>query len=316
MRKKFGIKVPNSTKEASLLDKTNGDSKWHDAIQKELMALQKLNVWRFHLSNHKMSKECQKAPLRMIFDVKKEDLRRKARHVVGGHEIDSDHLEAYSSVVQSMSVRILLTLAHKHKLKVMSGDVGNAFPNAPTKEKVHAVAGEKFGERMGCLVEIIKTSYGMSTASRSFALCLGDFIRTLGYVPSRADPETWIKKDDNYDGYSFMSAHVDDFLIIGTDPEPVMNAFKDEFDIRNDELNPSAYLVLEWEGSELGKTKIHKQKHIKEAMSQIESSLGAQIKKENVPFHPKYHPELDESRLLADEEITEHQRFIGILQWI
>ena len=94
MREKFGIKVPNSTKKALLSDMINGDVKWCDAIQKELMALEKLNAWRFHLSHHKMPGEHQKAPLRMMFDIKKEDLRKKARHVVGGHKIDSDHLES------------------------------------------------------------------------------------------------------------------------------------------------------------------------------------------------------------------------------
>ena len=75
MKEKFGIKIPNSTKEALLLDKINGDSKWFDAIQKELNALESLGVWKFHRIGHRMPNEHQRAPLRMIFDVKKEDLR-------------------------------------------------------------------------------------------------------------------------------------------------------------------------------------------------------------------------------------------------
>ena len=39
------------------------------------------------------------------------------------------------------------------------------------------------------------------------------------------------------------------------------------------------------------------------------------MKKENVPTHLKCRPELDESRLLASDEATEHQKLIGILQW-
>ena len=104
-------------------------------------------------------------------------------------------------------------------------------------------------------------------------------------------------------------------LIIGTDPELVVAAFREKFDIRHDELNPTSCLGLEWETSELGKTKVHNEKCIKESMSQIESSLGIKLKKENVPIHPKYHPELDESRLLTNKEIAEYQKFIGILQW-
>ena len=44
MRGKHGIKIPNSTKEALILDRINNDNKWCDAMQKELMALEKLNV--------------------------------------------------------------------------------------------------------------------------------------------------------------------------------------------------------------------------------------------------------------------------------
>ena len=125
MRETFGIKIPNSTKEALILDRINGDNKWHDSMQKELMALEKLNVWKFHPSHHRMPKDYQKAPLRMIFDIKKEDMRRKSGYVVGGHKIDSERLESYSSVVQSMSIRLLSIMADKLKLKVICGNVGN-----------------------------------------------------------------------------------------------------------------------------------------------------------------------------------------------
>ena len=54
MQEKFGIKIPNNTKEALLLDKINGDSKWFDVIQKELKALDDLGIWKFHPHYHKM----------------------------------------------------------------------------------------------------------------------------------------------------------------------------------------------------------------------------------------------------------------------
>ena len=44
IRDKFGVKIPNSTKEALLLDWINGDNKWCDSIQKELIALEKLST--------------------------------------------------------------------------------------------------------------------------------------------------------------------------------------------------------------------------------------------------------------------------------
>ena len=91
----------------------------------------------------------------MIFDVKKEDLRRKARYVVEGHKIDSSHLESYLSVVKMRSIRTLQTIAQKHHLIIIAEDAGNAFLHALTIEKVHTVAGEELRERQGCIVEIM-----------------------------------------------------------------------------------------------------------------------------------------------------------------
>ena len=102
-----------------------------------------------------MRSNYQQAPLRMIFDVKKEDQRRKARHVVGVHVVDASYLESYSSAVQSMSARMILTIVESCDLKVMGGDVWSAFPRAPSLEKVCAFTLEEFGEQKGCVAEII-----------------------------------------------------------------------------------------------------------------------------------------------------------------
>ena len=64
----------------------------------------------------------------MIFDVKKEYGRCKARHVVGGYVVDSSHVETFSSMVQSMSIRMTLTMVKSHHFKVMGGCSGNPFP--------------------------------------------------------------------------------------------------------------------------------------------------------------------------------------------
>ena len=173
----------------------------------------------------------------MIFDVKKEDFRRKARHVVGGHKINSSHVESFSSVTQSMSTRMMLNVAESCELKAMGGDFRNPFPHAPALQKACAVAGEEFGEMMGRIVEVIQSTHVMATVSRSFSLFLGDFIRTLGHLPSRADPDAWMKKDEGCEGCSHMSTHVDDFLIIGKNPEIIMRKFEKKFLIRTQEID-------------------------------------------------------------------------------
>jgi hypothetical protein len=63
----------------------------------------------------------------MIFDVKMEGLRRKARFVAGGHTTDAPHVMTYPSVVSRDSVRIAITLAALNDLDVMIGDIENVY---------------------------------------------------------------------------------------------------------------------------------------------------------------------------------------------
>ena len=133
---------------------------------------------------------------------------------------------------------------------------------------------------------------------------------TLGFAPARADPDMLIKKDPGHKMHSCTSTHVDDFLIIGTNKEPIMEAFKKKFDMRHEEINPTSYLRLQWKHSELGKCKIHNEKCIKEAIFQVEKYLGIQLKK----GEPKCHPVLEETRILIDQKINDCQKFVGTLQ--
>jgi hypothetical protein len=77
----------------------------------------------------------------MIFDVKMEDFRRKARCVAGGHTPDTPHAMTYASVVSRESVRIALTLAALNDLDVKMADIENAYLTAPITEKVWTVLG-------------------------------------------------------------------------------------------------------------------------------------------------------------------------------
>jgi hypothetical protein len=61
----------------------------------------------------------------MIYDVKIEDFRRKARFVAVGHTTDTPHIMTYASVVSRGSVRIALTLAALNYLYFKMADIEN-----------------------------------------------------------------------------------------------------------------------------------------------------------------------------------------------
>ena len=72
----------------------------------------------------------------MIFEIKIEKFRRKARFVAGGHTTETPETLTYASVVSRESARIALTLAALNDLEVKTGDIMNAYLTAPVGEKI------------------------------------------------------------------------------------------------------------------------------------------------------------------------------------
>jgi hypothetical protein len=98
-------------------------------------------------------------PCHLSFDVKL-DLTRKARFVAGGQWTDTPTQLTYSSVVTRESVRIAFLIAVLNDLEILSADIGNAYLQAPTREKVHMTASHKFGpNRIGQTIIIVRALY-------------------------------------------------------------------------------------------------------------------------------------------------------------
>ena len=139
---KFGIELPRSVEHALELDAASGTTFWHDAIVKEMTNVRV--AFRVLDAGDKAPPGYKHIPLRMIFDVKM-DFTRKARLVAGGHLTDPPTEMTYSSVVSRESVRIAFLIAALNDLELIMSDVGNAYLNAPTKEKVCSTAGKGMG---------------------------------------------------------------------------------------------------------------------------------------------------------------------------
>eukprot|EP00978_Attheya_sp_CCMP212_P008706 scaffold20437_cov41-Attheya_sp.AAC.4 len=77
------------------------------------------------------------------------DFTRKARFVAGCHLTDPPASINYSLVVARDSVRIAFMIAALNDLSVLVADVGNAYLNAPCREKIWFTAGKEFGSRAG-----------------------------------------------------------------------------------------------------------------------------------------------------------------------
>jgi len=56
LREKYGIRIPQSIRQAIIFDDENNNMKWQDYMAKEIESLKKLDVFEFHPSNNKCPK--------------------------------------------------------------------------------------------------------------------------------------------------------------------------------------------------------------------------------------------------------------------
>ena len=108
----------------------------------------------------------------IIFDVK-QDGRRKARLVAGGHLTGPNMDTYYSSVVSLRSMRMVIFLSELNDLELCAGDIGNAYLEAYTNEKVCFIGGKEFAPygHEGHLLVIEKALYDLTNlASNLFNL--------------------------------------------------------------------------------------------------------------------------------------------------
>jgi hypothetical protein len=310
----MGIEIPRNTKEAMYLDNKNQDRKWGDAMGKEIGSIQEHGTLMFLPPGAKPPKGYQKAPLRMIFDIKP-DLRRKARLVAGGHMVDSRGHSSYSSVVCLDSIRLLNVIAKAQGLKVLAGDVGNAYLNADTKEKVYTICGPEFGPELEGRIAIIKKSlYGLKSSGACWHVHFSKTLYSMGFQLTRFDSNVWIQRRADGSGYDYISMYVDDFLITAKDPWVHMKRLQKVYMIKDPKV-PDVYLGATYIGNPNGNWSITAKEYIKEAVRQIKKRLEITLREEKTPIKTDDHPEEDQSPILEDDMHREYQSLIGMLQW-
>ncbi len=200
---KFGVIVPTTVAEALELDRINGNTLWHDAIEKEM----KNNRIAFDLLPRDSSAPVgyKKITCHMNFEVKM-DLRRKARYVAGGHLTDPPTSMTYSTVVSRESVRIAFLVAALNGLDILAGDIQNAYLNADTTEKLYFIAGDEWKADRGRIVVIKRALYGLKSSALAWRNHLADVLNNkLGFQTSLADPDVWFKPATKPNGEKYYS---------------------------------------------------------------------------------------------------------------
>ena len=332
---KYGIKVPGSVEQAYAYDAENGNQLWTDAIKKEL----KNAIIAFDLleNDEKLPVGSKLIPYHFIFDVKA-NLTRKARLLAGGHRHEVPTHTTFSSVVGRDSVRLGFLLAVLNKLNVLVCDIGNAYLNAPNREKVHVRVGpERFGpENTGKYAVISRALYGLKTAAASWRSHFQDTIlNVLGYKLTYSDNDVYIKERLRKDGskyYSYLIIYVDDVLCIDENPKVIIDHIATVYRVKDGSVKePSRYLdknIKKWSytamnGESMTAYALGSSTYIKEAVRIVKKNCinckltyKPKLRFDSCPFsNNDYRPELDSTEYCDETKLTLFQNLIGMLRW-
>ena len=312
---KYGIEVPRSWKDLIRLDTTANNRKWQDAVEKEVSALIQHQCFDFKPPGFKPPSDFQYCRLHFVYDVKN-DLRYKARLVCNGSQVDPRGLSTRATVVKTVSVRLLDVIAAAQNLEVLTGDIGNAFIQAHTKEKIYTRCGSEFGPHAGSIAVIVRALYGLTTSAERFRTLFADYLRDMGFVPTRYDRDVWMRLREDGTGYCYVCTHVDDFKVVSKNPGKWIEDIAKVFLIK--EHGPRAYYLgnnykyhTPGDVWTFGTTT-----YATEAVARVERIYGC-LKKVSTPLPVEdCHPELDDSELLGIDDHRKFQMLLGMLQWL
>ena len=143
----------------------NGNSRWYDATKMELDQINEYHIFINHgtAKYDPKSKRVMNAPqgyqkikVHLPFACKHNG-HHKARLVPGGYLTpDSIDIIYSSGVISTRSLRLSIFLAKFSNMEVWGADIGNAYLEATTKEKLCIEAGPEFEELQGYICVIHK----------------------------------------------------------------------------------------------------------------------------------------------------------------
>ena len=321
-RYQHGFQVPKDYNDAMRLDKENGNTHWQDAMDLELTQIHEYKVFKdtgkaqFHNGKVVTPDGFQKIRVHFVYAVK-HDGRFKARLVADGHLTKEPVESIYSGVVSLRSLRMVVFLSQLNNLEIWGADVGNAYLEAYTDEKLCIIAGPESKELQGHLLIMVKALYGTRSGGARWHDRLFDILQELDFKPSKADPDVWMRPEPGGTCYEYIAVYVDDLAIAAKDPQAFCNELKEKYNLKLKGVGPLEYhLGCTYKKDPDGTLAADPRRYVNKILESYERMFNEKPRKSRPPLEGGDHPELDTSELCDDHQTKQFQTLIGQLQWL
>ena len=310
----YGYLVPRNHAQAVEIDERNGNTLWQDSEKLELGQHEEYDTFIKKGKGYRPGPEYKRINVHMVYAVK-HDGRHKARLVAGGHLTDTPIDSVYSSVVSLRGIRLVTFIAELNDLALWATDIGNAYLESVTQEKVYIVAGPEFGELEGHTLIIHKALYGLKSSGLRWHERFADVLREMGFFPSKAERDIWMRHMGDH--YEYIAVYVDDLLIASRNPAEIVSKLLDVYKFKLKGTGPvSFHLGCDFFRDDEGNLCYAPKKYIDKMLENYRRIYGTMPKKAHSPLVKNDHPELDATDLLDIEETKVYQSLIGALQWV
>ena len=192
-------------------------------------------------------------------------------------------------------IRLVLFLAELNGLEEWGTDIGNAYLEAFTKEKVCIEAGPEFRDLQGHKLIILKALCGLRTSGLRWHERLSDCLRDMSFEPCKMEPDIWLR--DNEDHYEYIDVCADDLLIVSKDPNNIVNILKTKYEFKLKGTGPISYhLGCNFDRDKNGILCFAPRKYIEKMEESCVNMFGSKPKQVYMsPLVKGDHPELDTS---------------------
>ena len=320
----FGYLIPKSYKEALEFDKENNNTKWADATRDEMDCIKEQQVFTKgprakwdpqHKKILNAPPNHQKIRVNLIFAVKYNG-RHKARLVADGSLTPEPAENIYAGVVSLRHLRLVIFLGQLNNLELWGADIGNAYLEAHTQEKLFIIGGAEFEELQGFILIFNKALYGLKSSGKRWAEKFYDIIKDMGYTPSKADPCVWMRGNKTLKCYEYLAIYVDDLCIAAQDPGQIIRSLKEDFKLKVKGDGPLSHHLGADYTRDKDNTLVCQPKKYIERLAESYHSMFKQSPPKNMrtPLDKNDHPELDDSELLKGDSIQHCLTMIGQLQ--
>ena len=225
--------------------------------------------------------------------------------------------EDTQKVIILRSLRIFVFLSQLNNLEIWGADVGNAYLEAYTDEKLCIIAGPEFKELQGHLLIMVKALYGTRSGGARWHDRLFDILQELKFKPSKADPDVWMRPEPGGTCYEYIAVYVDDLAIAAKDPQAFCNELKEKYNLKLKGVGPLEYhLGCTYKKDPDGTLAADPRRYVNKILESYERMFNEKPRKSRPPLEGGDHPELDTSELCDDHQTKQFQTLIGQLQWL